>query len=397
MSAKLQFLYVNLGRGHPFYQDGILEALIHRGHIGLVRKELDAIALSRGLSRFAWKGAGWLYRTGSSSRFLMSYYNRLRSQNDYNRHGFMLRLMGRDLVRQFRHSQDPLLVAHPTLVGILSGRPDLLYQHGEHAVPPESLVQGAHTVFVPTVEAAQPFLESGYRGQQVIVSGLCIEPQLVRQSRDAFDARMKRLEQHQPLTGVLFSSGAEPRLHIEKLAVAARSIVYDGGRVIVFARHRGRLAGLVRHSFAGRGIGLLRLDASTTLPSELPEATLVEFVTRRELDIFTAQLFPQFDYFMAPSHERTNWALGLGLPMFVVGPSLGTFSPLNQALLERHAVARVIDSFNEANSFGSRIATLHRKGALERMASRGWGIYNISGFEQIADYLVASYGDLSAE
>ena len=31
----------------------------------------------------------------------------------------------------------------------------------------------------------------------------------------------------------------------------------------------------------------------------------------------TSALFDHFDFFMAPSHERTCWAFGLGLPMFI--------------------------------------------------------------------------------
>jgi hypothetical protein len=394
MSRRIQFAYVDLGRGHPFYQDGILEALVRRGKIGLVRTEFDVIASSRGLGRLAWQGAGWMYRLGGSSPLIMPLYQRLRSQNDYNHPSMMLRIMGRDLLAAARTHDDPILVAHPTLVGILAGRPDLLYQHGEHAVPPEALVAGASVLFVPTDEAAQPFVQAGYSQTSVIVTGLCVEPALVKQSADAFAQRMARIEGREPLTGVFFSSGAEPRLHVEKIAVAARSVAYEGGRGIVFARRDGRLARSVRRGFQKSGLDLLTVDASTLMPTELPPGTLVEYESRRELDLLTARFFPQFDFVVAPSHERTNWGLGLGLPMFVTAPAIGTFAPLNEALLLRCGVARRLSDYNAAHALGGQVTgRLRRAGTLAAMAQAGWGKLPIGGFGEIADYLNRTYAE----
>jgi len=398
MARRIQFVYVDLGRGHPFYQDGILEALVRRGKIGLVRTEFDVIASSHGLGRLAWRGAGLMYRLGASSPLVMPLYHRLRARNDYNHPSLMLRIMGRDLVAAAGTHDDPMLVAHPTLVGILAGRPDLLYQHGEHAVPPEALVAGASVLFVPTDDAAQPFLRAGYGVSSVIVTGLCIEPALVKQSKDAFEQRMARLEGREPLTGAFFSSGAEPRLHVEKIAVAVRSVVYEGGRGVVFAHRDGRLARVVRRGFHNSGLPLLSVDASTPMPTELPSGTLVEFGSRRELDLLTARFFPQFDFIMAPSHERTNWALGLGLPMFITAPAIGTFAPLNEALLLRTGVARVIADYNSALALGGLVTgRLRRTGALMAMAQTGWGKLPIGGFGEIADYLSRTYGEAAAQ
>lgn len=56
-------------------------------------------------------------------------------------------------------------------------------------------------------------------------------------------------------------------------------------------------------------------------------------------------------------------------------------------------MARAIDTYNEAHSLGSTLNRLHRNGALENMAKAGWGTYDIQGFEQIADYLIATCGE----
>src|SRR5512138_1092104 len=121
--AKLTFLYVNIGRGHPFYLDGIIEALIRRGGVGLVRQQQDVFEISRGMSALAWRATKWLYRTAPSHPLIGRLYHSLRQNNDYNDGGLALFLLGRDIRSMFAGSTEPLIVSHPTLVGILKGRP----------------------------------------------------------------------------------------------------------------------------------------------------------------------------------------------------------------------------------------------------------------------------------
>ena len=58
----VEFLYTNIGRGHPFYLDGITDALIHSGQVKLVRQQKDVFEISRGLSLVGWKLARWFYQ-----------------------------------------------------------------------------------------------------------------------------------------------------------------------------------------------------------------------------------------------------------------------------------------------------------------------------------------------
>ena len=102
-------------------------------------------------------------------------------------------------------------------------------------------------------------------------------------------------------------------------------------------------------------------------------------------------IFPFFDFFVAPSHERTNWALGLGLPLFIVGPCIGPFAPLNQAKLLDVGVAKVIDSSEQAVRFGDDLTDLMRSGQLAAMANAGWGKQSIDGFAKIAEFLSNQY------
>ena len=389
---SLQILYTNIGRGHPFYLDGVIDSLIRKASIRLVRKQSDVFEISSTLPRHLWKIARYLYIRGSSGGVSGVVYRLVRTRADYGGSGLMVRLMGRDIRREYLHAPGPLMVAHPTLVGMLKGKPDLLYQHGELVVPPEAVVAGASVVFVPTEEAANVFGQGGYSDTQVVVTGLCIETPLVRQAFESFEARLDRYAGDQPLTGAFFSSGAEPVSHVDKLVNAACSALGKGGRVLLFARRGGTLAQRARRLLLGRDVDHLEIGSSDQIPADLPQAVIILFNNRREENIFTAKLYSLFDYFVAPPHERSNWAVGLGLPMFSLDPCIGPFAPLNRDLLLDRGVARSIATSSDARSFGAGLERLRRDGNLEAMSRAGWGKQPINGFDTIADYLISHFG-----
>jgi len=390
IAARISFLYTNIGRGHPHYLDGIIEALIRSQAIGLVRRELDVFELSKGVSQVGWRSARWLYRHGSSGPF-SALYAHLRARSDFNRGSVMLGLMGRQIRAAFIDDPEPLMVAHPTLVGILKGKRELIYQHGELVTPAQAAAIGATTVLVPTPEAARPFVDAGYHRKQIVVTGLCVEPTLVKQAADAYVARSGRYGEAVPLTGAFFSSGAEPPVHVFKLISAALSALHDGGRVVLFGQRGGRLASRAALAFARRSVSFAFVDSLSPLPAELPPATIVTHSSRREESLLTARLFASFDYFVAPSHERTNWAVGLGLPMFIIGPDIGPFAPLNRALLYEAGVADALDASMDAHLFGTRLRRLRSAEELADMARAGWGKREINGFGRIAAFLVSKY------
>ena len=392
IKPTLEMLYTNIGRGHPFYLDGIVDALIHRGEIGLIRHQQDVFELSRSLSLLGWKTARWLYERGSSGGTIGWVYNKVRN-GDYNRPGPALRIMGRDIRRRFGGTTTPLLVAHPTLVGILRDRPSLIYQHGEPSVPPESLVRGATTVLVPTRSAADQFIAAGYPREAVFVSGLCIEPALARQAEDALLLRKQRLaDRGSPLTGAFFSSGAEPSGHVEQLVQAAISSTRAGHAAILFAVQGGKLASRATELFQGERIRLPQVPSEGGAGGATAGGSLVTYRTRRELTALTARFFPSIDFFVSPAHERVNWALGLGLPLFVVEPCIGPFAGRNHALVLSEGVARRLTEEGPAADFGPRLSALRDQGELSRMCDSGWAGKSIDGFARIAALLVEQYG-----
>ncbi len=368
-----------------------MEAMVRCGSVELVRGESNVFEVSRGLPRLAWHLVRWLYRRGSSEGLISRVYRAVRLRTDYNQSGSMLSLIGRDIRRKYLTGSDPLIVAHPILAGILKGRPGLIYQHGEVVTPREAVVEGAETVFVPTEEAARAFRNAGYGYDQIIVTGLCVEPSQVRQAADAYQMRMKRLDSTDSLTGAFFSSGAEPVGHIEKLVSGAIAVVSSGGKAVIFARRGGRLVQAARLRFGKNRIDLSVVDVTNWIPRDLPPATLVMHSSRREEDSVTARFFCQFDYFVAPPHERTNWALGLGLPMIALTPTIGPFAPLNLRVLHDHAVAKVLDSMDDARSLGQTLQQQRQEGRLRAMAEAGWGRYSIDGFARIAEFLADKY------
>lgn len=369
----INFLYTNIGRGHPFYLDGIIEILKRQDRLKYATHDVFEISKDPALS--AWRTARWLYKIGSTDSIIGKWYNAIRTKTDHNQNSFAMRVMGTDVRKNFLEDDTPLIVDHPVLVGMLKGKKNLLYQHGESAVPEQAVVTGADYVFVPLQESAVPFITAGYKEEQVIVTDLCIEPKLADISMQSFENRIKRFAGDGKLTGAFFSSGAEPNPHLEKLIEAAISVAKSGGNAIVLAQNKGKLFKGLSRIVGGMGRGI----------------KLFSFESREELDRITAELFPSFDYLVAPSHERTNWALGLGLPIFILDPAIGPFAPLNRAALLRSGTAETITSNDDAAGFANRLETLKESGKLAQMAMAGWGKHPNLGFQTIADFLINKY------
>ena len=280
--------------------------------------------------------------------------------------------MCRDVIRRYGTSTTPLLVAHPILVNALKSRPQLYYQHGEVVAPPESLIVGAYTAFVPTTDVADQFINAGMQASQICVTGLCVEDSLRQDAARCFDARQTRLKANAPLTCALYSSGAEPQPHVASLIRFARAAMQTGHRLVVFCRHHGALHQAMRafeNEFGG-------------------QCSVATHSDRASLNENTVSRFPEFDVLVAPSHERSNWALGLGLPMCILGPCIGTFAPRNRDVLHTAGVARDMPDGNTAD-VGKWFSDLHESGALADMSSKGWGQCAIDGFDTIASRLVS--------
>ncbi|MDE0838507.1 MAG: hypothetical protein OSB41_05570 [Kiritimatiellae bacterium] len=363
----IDILYTEIGRGHPFYLDGVRACLPET-----VSCRIDTVqACSRGLSQLGWHLARHAYTLGSSTSG-GALYSRLRAGQHRAQKGPLAKLLCRDVIRRYETRDTPLLVAHPILVNALKNRPQLYYQHGEVVAPPESLIAGAYTAFVPTSDVADQFISAGMPATQICVTGLCIENSLRQNASRCFDARQARLKANAPLTCALYASGAEPRPHVASLTRFARAAMQAGHRLAVFCKHHGALH-----------------QAMRTFENEFEgQYSVATHSDRASLNTNTSSRFPDFDVLIAPSHERSNWALGLGLPMCILGPCIGTFAPRNRDLLHQAGVACDMPEGTTAD-VGRWFSDVHESGALATMSSKGWGEYAIDGFNTIASRLMA--------
>jgi hypothetical protein len=93
---------------------------------------------------------------------------------------------------------------------------------------------------------------------------------------------------------------------------------------------------------------------------------------------------------VAAAHERTNWAVGLGLPMFALLPNIGPFAGGNYAFASEQDVCLPLNSINDARELGTAVTELHRTGRLVQMARNGWGRFQLTGAQETARLLLAA-------
>jgi hypothetical protein len=386
---KLTFLYVNIGRGHPYYLDGIVEQLRKSPHPPSL-EVCDAAELSSGLAELAWKGVNWLYRHGSSGGPVAGFYARLRRGGDYSRQRFSLSVLSRDLRKRFMGETSRLIVSHPILVAALAGRRNLIYQHGELVAPTESCGPGATTVLVPTPQVAELFRQRGYSQEQLFISGLCIEPGLEAIAEDAYRLRQERATRDIPLTGLFLSSGAEPSQHVNHIIESITSCLRASITVLALARKGGRLDTELRAACEAARFELLTDPDLGSVSSAAPQCRFLYFRSRDEESKLLPAAISRADFLVGPSHERTNWAVGLGLPMFVLTPCIGPYAPLNLHMLKESGTARILQSTQDARQLGETVTKLRESGQMAQMAEAGWGRYRLDGFKRIADFLTGS-------
>lgn len=391
IQAKIVFLYTEIGRGHPGYLDGIKRQFVQTQPT--VKTSVTTVfQLSHGLSLSAWKFVRFLYRFGARGGLITALYSKLRSVLGHNsRGGLLLKLLGRDIKKAFSKFTGVIVVAHPLLADILAKQNNVIYQHGEFAVPEEAVPAGCELIFVPDKKAACEFSARGIKDEILCVTGRCIEKHIASAAESAFQERVGRIRNNKSLTAGLFTSGALPGPHIEKLLKAAVSLAKAGHTVCLFTSLSDSFRKKAERFFAAS-----RIDCGQ-YPDTAKPVCLVHSLDRQSEDAAAADLFPRFDFFVAPAHERVHWSLGLGLPQCLLGPHIGTFAPLNAARVLDQGVGIEISSNRHAGLLADKIAELKQNGELDNMMHRGFIPGELNGFavcaRKLFDY--ASRANLS--
>ncbi len=388
---RLNLLYLNIGRGHPFYLDGICKLLKSDFGNEIDLNIADVNEISGSISRMLWNIIERIYRLGSRGGVVSNLYNIIRQKKNAGKFGLMERILARDVRRYLISKRYPALVSHPILVPMIADMVPVYYQHGEIAAPPEAATHGAKVVFVPSAATGRELVRYGISRDRIIISGLCIESELTEKADEYFHNRIKRLKSNSPALGAFYSSGAEPPGHVKKIILAVESLDRAGQKGIVFCKRGGRL----ERELSSKGfVAKFDADDDMSMVEKVMKAkniAMIAFRDREQEHEWTIKLFRYFDYFVAPSHERTNWAAGLGIPMFILHPIIGTFSPLNHKFLLEKGLA--YDLENESFDFAKTLGDLRESGRLEDMAINGFGKYSISGFRNIAQYLGSAAGE----
>jgi len=365
-----------IGRGHPSYLDSVLLALARLCPENPPIPCLTVPELCTGTSGLAWKLARTGYRLGAKGGLLTWAYNRLRSA-DSRPSGLQLSLLGSSLRRKFAGFTGIVLVDHPLLAHILAPVCRVAYLHCEIAAPGLAAVPAAWRTFIPLPVTSRKLQALGIRPEALAVTGLVIEPELAAAAEASYQARLVRLRSDRPLNVGFFLSGARPRPHITRIFACVESLAKSGHKSVLFWGYGMLLAAKLRYQLGRRGI-----------PDDA--ARVVWSRGRRDETTRTAEVLADLDVMVAAAHERTNWAIGLGLPMFALLPHIGPFAAGNFAFASEQGTCLPLEGIAGAAGLADTMNDLRRSGRLAEMSRNGWGRSAIDGAEVTARALLAA-------
>jgi hypothetical protein len=363
-----------IGRGHPSYLDSVLLALARLCPDKPAAECHTVPELCPGISGLAWSLARSAYHLGGQGGPATWLYNRLRSP-DAKPSGLQLSLLGTNLRRTFAGYEGICIVDHPLLAHILAPVCRVAYLHCEIAAPGLAAVPRAWRTFVPLQATSLKLQAAGVRPDALAVTGLLVEPELTDVAESAFQARITRLASDRPLTIGFFSSGAEPRPHSLSIITGASSVTRAGHKAVI--------------SWGTGSIKAMKVQIALRREGMAQESYRILWARDRQaVTTAVAGIFPELDLMVCAAHERTNWAVGLGLPMFALLPNIGPFASGNYAFALEQGTCLPLEGVAGAAGLVDTIAALRRSGRLAEMARNGWDRHTISGAETAARVLL---------
>ena len=385
-------IYTDIGRGHPNYLDSVLRYLKHNHPEQHRNTRITSIfEISRGISLLAWKLVEKMYKLGAHGGTISNIYSRFRSgQSEYDPNSMIVRTLRRDLLRYLSSNEGICLVAHPLLANMLKEQHRVLYLHGEIAAPRESAVTGIERVYVPLPETREKMLNAGVGRNSLVETGLVLEPELCADLDESVEKRIERINApDSPLTIGFFISGAYPKRHVELMIRGAESLRRSGHKVRFFWGRDKKEAEKLMLSIR-KFDQHVKLDAGATEPLSDVSSVVVTGESRADETIRSMRYLPQLDLFCAAPHERVNWAVGAGLPMIMMTPTIGTFAPENLDFVLRSECGVEFSDERDFIKLAEMVSALRQSGQLSKMVVSDRRIKSVDGAKVIAEDLIAA-------
>jgi len=354
---RILAINVEIGLGHPNYLDYVLHA-IKKQQPKTEIDVWDVLTDEKGLTKIFWQISKRTYSIGAKGGLITDFYNKFRNASN---------MPNISLCHIAKEKYNRILVSHPMLARYLEC---VWYIHGEIAAPRESILTNVQKIIVPIDYTAKRFISQGLRPAQILQTGLLISPDLITNAKENYLTRLSRIKSDKPLTIGFFISGAYPPAHIQKLIAGIISVVKQHQRIIVFLGTN-----------ANKAKQFLRALNRKKKEVDVFESTILFLQGKTRLDYQKRvnNLLPLLDVFIAPSHEHTNWAIGLGLPMFVLFPMIGSYAEENYKFAEKQEVAYPLKTLNDAGKLGETVQRFKSSRVLEKMVENGFDKFPIDG------------------
>ncbi|MEO0072109.1 MAG: hypothetical protein ABIK10_01530 [candidate division WOR-3 bacterium] len=365
---KILIINAEIGLGHSYYLDAFISAC-KKLSPAIEIDYCSLIADKNIFRRSFWKLTEFLYYLGSRGGLVTKVYTKVR------RHARSFKVPTCKI--NFRE-YDQIVVAHPLLAKTFQ---NTWYLHGELALPRECIIPEVKKIIVPLETQRQRLIAVGLQSSQIVVSGLVLPVNLVANAQKAWQLRLERLKSTQSLKIGFFISGAYPRDHIQKIILGISSVVRLGHRVFLFAGINKRRSQKV--------LQMLNRQLKNQ-NSFLPTIAIIQDSNRFYYQRRINELLSALDLMVAPTHEHTTWALGLGIPIFSLFPLIGSYAEENYKFLLDARITQPLMTNSCAKNLGEIIYELQKNGTLVSMAKNGFGKYPIDGAIKSAEAVFKS-------
>ncbi|MCS7250633.1 MAG: hypothetical protein N2323_06880 [candidate division WOR-3 bacterium] len=313
----LLLIQLPIGRGHPNY-------------LNLLKKELNIpyFYIEIPLNISIVKLLNFLYKNSPKNLITLYGYNLLRKKGEIP--NFFIKKIKKEIEKFLPKERHLIIVSHPILAKALEDREDIYYLHCENAFPKEAKCN-AKKIFAPLEITKKKAISYGIEKEKIVITNLFLEEELISLKEVAYEKRLERIKNKEKLSCAIFLSGAYPKVHIKKIFKYIKYLSLNNIRTFLFSG--------INYSYYLYFQRKLFIEGIYVIRSKDWEEEIKKF----------KEIFLDIDFFISASHERTNWALGLSLPMFVLTPFIGSYAKENYEIAKNYGVALLLEEIKKLN------------------------------------------------